>query len=110
MCGNGREEVDDTSLDGQIDPPVDEPAEAFVDGEPLAKRPLGSRPDEAADRFAAVDVRQFAIRTVSLGVFEVCAAAAGASADLVLLRDTPRVHGAEVLQLGLNVSDFRFKG
>ena len=109
-AGGGGEEVDDASLDGQLDPSVDELAEAFVDGEPLAEGSLGSCPDEAADRFAAVDVGQFVVRAVPLGVFRVRAAAARASADLVLFRDASRVHGAEALQFGLNASDFRFEG
>jgi len=97
-------------LDGPLDPSVNKLAEAFIDGEPFAESLCGSCPDETTDRFAAVDVGQFVVRAVPLGVFRVCASAAGASADLVLFRDASRMHGAELLQFGLNTSDFRFEG
>ena len=69
--GGGGEELEHASLDGQLDPSVDEPPEALVGGEPLGERQLGSCADEAADRFTALDVGELVVRAVPLGVFEV---------------------------------------
>lgn len=105
---SGGEEVNDSSLDGQFDPSVDELTKPFVGGEPFGEALFGSCTNEATGLLAAVDIVQFVVRAVSLRMFFVHALTPCPSTDLILLRDASRMHGAHGLQLSLNAPDFRF--
>jgi len=91
---NGREELDDPLLNGQLDPLVDERPEPFVGGQPLFYRLSAIGTDKPANGLAAVDIGQLAVRAVTLRVLGMHAAARRIAAHLVLARDTSGMHGA----------------
>jgi hypothetical protein len=82
--GWGRKELDDAALNGKRDPSINELAEAFVDAQAFLQPRLGSGADKATDWFAAIDVGEFVVRAMSLGMLRVHAAAPGAATELVL--------------------------
>ncbi len=89
------EELDTGLLDRQLDPPIDELAESLVGGEALFDLIGAVGPNEATDRFAAMDVGKLVIWTMTLRMVRIHASAAGSATDLILHRDTSRVHWPE---------------
>ena len=85
--GNRRsaEELDDSALNRECDPPVDDGAESLVIGQALFELLEGTSANEPADRLSPVHVGEFVVGTVSMRLLGVHAAASRVSADVILL-------------------------
>jgi hypothetical protein len=81
--------------DAQLDPSIHELTEALIGGQSLEEFTDAIGSDEATNGLPPMDIGQFVIGAVPLGMLGMHTAAACASADLVLARDTAGVYGAQ---------------
>jgi len=91
------EELNLGLLNRQLDPAIRELAEGLVGGEALFDfiGTLGTY--KAAHRFAAMDVGKLVVGTMPARMLRIHTAAAGASTDLILHRDTSRMDRSQFL-------------